>query len=261
MYDIVMPDVSNEFIDCWKAAGRHIQAQAQDWITSWLRTHVQPPFLEHLSFNVGNQLYFIRVVDVDSHVESPGTLSGLFRVAENSRGSACLMPMKYINGDWIAVAPGWGFVDATSGESISPLDRMTEDPIVITDWELHDIAVQVVRKHIETEGFQVMSWNKDPDVNPSIWFVGPLGPEWVVVKGNRYPSKHAGPPQNIEEIAKSCLRQSSIGNFASVLIANHDDPFDPSAAKNGNFYPIYRGYKMAIGYQGYVRLAVGGKAH
>jgi len=261
MHDIAMPEVSDDFVECWKAAGRHIQTQAQDWITSWLRIHVQPPYLEHFSFNVGNQLYFVRVIDVDGNLETPGTIMGLQRVAEHCKGFACLIPMKRIHGKWAAVTPGWGLFDATSGDAIFPPDRCTEEAVVMTDWELHDVAIQVVREDIVKRGFQVMSWNKDPDVTPSIWFVSIDGPEWVVVQAARYPNKQSGPPSNIEVIAQSCSRLSEIGNFASVLIANHDDPFDPQAAKSGNFLPIYRGYKMTIGYQGYVRLAIGGKAH
>ena len=66
MHDIHMAEVSKEFQRCWQAAGVHIQNQAQGDLQSWLRAHLNPPFLEHLSFRLGNQLFFIQLQDVDS---------------------------------------------------------------------------------------------------------------------------------------------------------------------------------------------------
>ena len=53
MHDIHMAEVSKEFQRCWQAAGVHIQNQAQGDLQSWLRAHLNPPFLEHLSFRLG----------------------------------------------------------------------------------------------------------------------------------------------------------------------------------------------------------------
>jgi hypothetical protein len=57
MHDIEMHEVSDEFARCWQAAGRHIQIQAQGPLRSWLKANLNPPFLEHLSFRLGNQLF------------------------------------------------------------------------------------------------------------------------------------------------------------------------------------------------------------
>ena len=43
----------------------------------------------------------------------------------------------------------------------------------MTDWEVHDVAVQVVRDHIVSDlGFELMSSQGKPSVDPSLWFVG-----------------------------------------------------------------------------------------
>jgi len=65
-----------------------------------------------------------------------------------------------------------------------------------------------------------------------------------------YPKKVALPPDNIKEIQKHMEKQGFHGHFASVAIANTDDPFDPLAKENGNFLPLYKGYKMFIYYEG-----------
>jgi hypothetical protein len=66
-----MHEVSEEFTRCWRAALRHIEAQARAPLQSWLKANLQPPFLEHLSFRLGNRLFFIRIEDVDEKLEIP----------------------------------------------------------------------------------------------------------------------------------------------------------------------------------------------
>ena len=181
MHDIHMDEVSEEFARCWQAAGVHIQNQAQGALQSWLRAHLNPPFLEHLSFRLGNQLFFIQLQDVDNALEIPGNLGGLLSVSDGCQGHACLMPMQKIAGEWRCVATGWGLIDARTERTVNPVVLISAEPIEMTDWELQDFAVQVVRNQLEKEGRQLMSWQGNPNVDPSIWFVGDKGPEWVVV--------------------------------------------------------------------------------
>ena len=96
----------------------------------------------------------------------------------------------------------------------------------MTDWELQDLAVQVVRDQLAQEGRELMSWNGNPGVNPSLWFVGDDGPEWVVVRAVRYPESEARLPGNIAELRAHFNKLEHPGHFASVGVASVDDPFD-----------------------------------
>ncbi|MDT9547695.1 MAG: hypothetical protein RI826_10230, partial [Chlorobium phaeovibrioides] len=69
MFNIDMTEAAADFISCWNAAGKHIQNQTGDDQIRWLRAHPYPPFLEHLSFLLGNQFFFIRVEDIDHQVD------------------------------------------------------------------------------------------------------------------------------------------------------------------------------------------------
>ena len=83
MYDIEMHEVSDEFARCWAAAGRHIQARVQGPHSS-LKANLNSPALEHLSFRLGNQLFFVRIEDVDDRLDVPGSRAGLFSIAHPS---------------------------------------------------------------------------------------------------------------------------------------------------------------------------------
>ena len=93
-----------------------------------------------------------------------------------------------------------------------------------------------------------MSSQGNPDVNPSIWFVGDQGPEWVVVRAARYPVGEIDIPTNILEIADSCAHLSRIGHFASVSFANADDAFDEPGGIPP--LPLWRGHGVHIRFEG-----------
>lgn len=246
MYDIPMNEVSEEFAECWRAAGRHLQQQGQKAI-SWLRAHLHPPMLEHLSFRLGNQLFFICLDAEGLAPFSAGNAKALHAVATGCRGHACIMPLKRTPNGWTVTAPGWGLLDMTSRRPIDPPALVSYEKIEMSDWELQDFAVQIVREQLEKEGRKIMSWQGNPDVDPSLWFGGDNGPEWVVVRAVRYPERDAIPPANWSRIAESCARMSKTGHFASVAVANAEDSFDPA---KGSPMPLWRGHGMVVRYSG-----------
>ena len=97
MHNIEMHQASDEFAKCWQAAGLNLSDRG-DGRVDWLRADLVPPFLEHLSFRLGNQLFYVRLVDVDGRLKTPGNHSGLQAVADGFRGLACLIPMKLEQG-------------------------------------------------------------------------------------------------------------------------------------------------------------------
>lgn len=250
MHPIEMHEVTDEFAKCWQAAGRHIQNQVQDGIHSWLRADLSPPFLEHLSFRLGNQLFFIRLEDVDGRLDLPGSEHGLLSIADGCQGYACLMPMKkkLFGGTWVPDRSGWGLIDARTHAPVDPTNFVTDEKIEMTPWELHDFAVQVVKGQLEKDGYELMSWQGNPEVDPAIWFVGETKrPEWVVVRAARFPDRDGQRPMNWSNIADGCARLSKIGHFASVAFVSTAQPFQ---SENEKPVPLWRGHGVHVRYEG-----------
>ena len=256
MIEIEMHDVSEEFRLCWVAAGRHLNLQVQGGSLSWLKASLTPPFLEHLSFRIGNQLFYLRIIDVDGRVNGPGNPSGFVRIAEECQGNALLMPMKEAEDGWEPATSGWGLIDPDSNLSVNPLNLVTKELIEVTEWELLNFGVQVVRDHILNKlNLEIMSTQTDPGVDPSIWFIGPDGPEWVVVRVARYPTPQAAIPNNIRDIAKGCSQTGTVGHFASVVFANDKEAYDPD--NGGVGMKLWRGHPVVIlNFQGLEKIFV-----
>lgn len=261
--ELPMEEPAQDFIAAWSAAGRHLQSQTHDAAISWLKADLNPPFSEHLSFRLGNQLFFVRIEDVDGRLQTPSTLDSLRTIANGCNGQACLMPMKQQEGYWKPSTPGWGLVDARSGSSLDPYALVTEDKVEMTDWEVQDFAVQVVRNYVrEKLGRQIVSSQGNPEVDPSIWFVGDNGPEWIVVRAARYPERDALLPENMHDIARNCSRVGMAGHFASVAVANSEQS-ESTMAK-----PLWRGHGIYVRFEGLQPLlghgqdfSIGGTVH
>lgn len=247
MHEIEMHEASEEFARCYQAAGRYLQAQAQGVPLNWLKADLTPPFLEHLSFRVGNQLFFIRIKDVQGQLKTPGSFQGVLSIAKGCRGHACLMPMRHSANGWTPDNPGWGLEDARTGKLVDPAALVSDEDIEMTDWELHDFAVQIVRDYVTQKlNRQLMSSQGNPEVDPSLWFAGDNGPEWVVVRAVRYPENEAVVPKNIKDTAINCAHLSKTGHFASVSVASDKETFEspkPTA-------PLYRGHGMIVSFKG-----------
>lgn len=244
--------MSQAFYKCWHAAATHLQNMGQGSL-NWLRAHPYPPYLSHLSFRVGNQLFFIFIQDVNEEIFGPDIATGLHSEADACQGWSCFLPMRKINGEWTPATPDWGLIDTKTGGAINPVSLVSEQKIRMTDWELQDFAVQIVRADLEKQGRKVTSHHGAPDIHPSIWFDSDSGPEWVVVRAARYPQKTALLPEDIGENYEIYNRRGQ-GHFGQVVIANSEDPFDPQAIATGNFLPVLRGHPLSTQFSGLVTI-------
>ncbi len=91
--------------------------------------------------------------DADDQIAGPGSRRGLLAVVQGTYDHACILPMRkrMLRSSWVADRPGGGLVDARSGRPVDPHELVTDERIEISDWELHDIAVQVVREHLQQQ--------------------------------------------------------------------------------------------------------------
>ena len=250
MHDVETNSPSPEFIRCWNAAGSHLQACGGSPEFRWLKATPIPPFLEHLSFALGNQLFFVRLVSkarTDAiPLVTPGSPAGLQAISAGCNGHACVMPLDEGPDGWQPVEPGWGLLHLETGKRVDPPSLATDALIEMTDWELHDFSVQVVRDSLKKEGREIMSSQGNPSVDPSIWFVGEQGPECVIVRAARHPLENAEKPASMEEITDRCMTMARRVSFASVAAVSADYDFEDGSAP----VPLYRGKGMYANYKG-----------
>lgn len=250
MFYIDQPDPPQGFFDAWKTAGCHLNAQVQDEL-SWIRANMYKPLVEHLSFRIGNQIFwiFLELFDEEKCI-LPFTEQArihFLEKAEEANVVPCTMRMTKTLGRWRTYDGRWGLRHALSKDLLQPLDLVTDELVEMSAWELQDMAVQVVRNHLEDEGKELGSWTSYLDIDPSIWFEDEDEKHWVVVRVAKYPEAIASMPGNIADIADSAKVLSSSGYFASVGLADMNDPL----------LPLYRGHGMNVRFEGLETLETG----
>ena len=245
MHDIYMEEPTQDYIDVWAAAGQHLTAIGQGSI-GWIKSDPKPPFLEHLSFRLGNQIFFLRIEDVDEEIRVPGNPRGLFTIADGYQAVACILPMKKNGGDWRPAMPDWGLIDAHTRKPFNPVDLISDDKIEMTQWELQDFAVQVVRNYISDQGFDIMSFNSAPEAHPSIWFVRNSQPEWVEVCYALYPMMELERPPILDQLLAAPSLRSCPSSIAKVFIASSAEMTNESGVP----IPPYRGHALSVRFEG-----------
>ena len=69
---------------------------------------------------------------------------------------------------WKPQLGGWGLIDLRNAQSVDPFSLASDELIEVTDWELLDFAVQVVKQWLQRKGFKIMSTHSNPNVDPNI---------------------------------------------------------------------------------------------
>ncbi len=195
---------------------------------------------------VRNQVFFV-FVEVAGCMPFTRESSSLFlKVAREVSATPCVLPMHWHRGAYEPTHNGWGFVDPYSGSSIDPAELVSAELIAMSDWDLHDFGIQVVRRKLQESDNQIQSWQSSLHFDPSIWF-NDGAEKWVIVRSVRYPTLVAERPENIDELVASFSKSGARGFFASVGVANANDPFDPTGK---NAMPLYRGHELAVRFTG-----------
>lgn len=247
MHIIDQEKPSEDFQAAWVTAAKHIQAQCRGGI-KWIRVNLRRPFIEHLSFTIGNQLFFVFVEAEE--FELSYRYDAFIGCADKAKAVPLVITMKKNIGTYEPSGGGWGLLNAVTKCPVDPLALVSDDLIEISDWELHDFAITVVKNRLIEEGKNVYSTCSDMEANPQLWFEENDLDYWVVIRGFRHPTESDRRPEDLDLIAEGVQKENSAGYYALVTVANSDDPFDPEAADNGNFLPLYRGHSMTIKYTG-----------
>ena len=240
MYLVDQNTLSDDFLRAWSAAGKHIQSKGGPGV-KWLRMNPYQPMAEHLSFLLGNQLFFVHI-----HAAEFGRVpcEAFFKLSRLANATPCIMPMRETLLGYDVFRHGWGLVHAETGAEIDPPAMITSEVVEMSDWELHDFAIKVVASHIEKNGLRLMSTCSDPEINPQLWFEDNGTENIVIVRAARYPEDRPQLDDTIIDIGSRVLGNPDAGYFAPMTVANADDPFDPDAKTSGIFLPLYRGYAL-----------------
>ncbi|MDR2339720.1 MAG: hypothetical protein LBF40_06280 [Deltaproteobacteria bacterium] len=243
--------IGREFQACWTLAASYVQRLGEGNL-AWFKGNLHPPFFEHFSFRLGNQLFFVRLEDTGGRLRVPGDMEGLLEIAEACNGHPLVMPMRYAGGIWLPAFPGWGLFDPRSRNPVNPMRLVGTERVALSDWELHDLAVHSVMAKLP--GARPHSFCNHPMISPSIWYEGPSGTEWAIVRFARDPGSHVPLPSNWAQLCESSEGRGFGDGYFAVVLFQGKDPQSGDPIPNA---PLYRCQDIHISLKPLRRFAIG----
>ena len=271
-YEIDRTEPSPKFLQARNVAGCALQEQFKklsDKVEApkdfrWVKTELTWPSFDHLTFAYGNRVFSVLVDAVE------GGRSGISRQAmDRFLGASrehnlvpCVFPVK--TETMTPASAGWNLFDAVE---LTPLDPGAFDmtgKIVMSEWELRNFAIQIVRNSITQDGTsEILSFTDALGVDPQVWFQDGSGNRaWVIVRhcpqitGDEW-KQYVGLEKSNPQLAPYD------GHFAAVSLAS-SEPFlhdlegniIPLSERFTGNEPLYRGDGFHIKFNGLKRIYV-----
>lgn len=160
----------------------------------WIQTELQQPAFQHLCFGFKNRIYsvLVAIVMADGRIMmDEQTVDNQLRECEKNNLISGVIPMReylhYYNPmtrmeEFPLVNTAWFLARCSPIRLVSPRFYDLEEEIEMSPWEVHSLAIQVVRDDIIKHGGRVLSYCDIIGIHPSIWFEQEKGKAFVFVQ-------------------------------------------------------------------------------
>lgn len=263
LYNIDRPEKSREYLQAWATTGKYLQSLFNQYNHAlenpytgfcWIRSEIISPSFDSMNFRYKNRAFSI-LIDFVSEEPIPnmdaqrkqehgyGTYMKRFiishtpkkakelqiNVCESNDIIPCIFPVRM--DDISPLNTGWNLLDTRTGKPITPLEIADDSPHPISEWELMNFGISIVRNHLRDRGYHVLSYTDAPGIMPQLWFEDDCGNKnWVQVIVNR--------PMKIANLSSTITNEYK-GYIAGVSIL-------PTDGKN----ILYRSHPAEIEFKG-----------
>lgn len=148
----------------------------------WLKTEMTLPSFCNLVFSYGGNTFAVVPVPMSRmQYQIPQNKKKLLlENAEKYHLIPCLFPVD-VKTEKPLVAK-WNLFNLITNSFVNPTQIPARENVPMSVWELRLLAINIVRRHLEEEGDQILSWQDVPEIQPQIWFRDSQGREsWIVM--------------------------------------------------------------------------------
>lgn len=271
-YPIGRPEPSAIFLRARHVAGSHLQnefnrnkghvPESRDF--RWIKAELTYPSFDHLTFGYGDQVFSVLVdlCDAGGSCLSENERDRFIRATSENN----LIPCRFqiMLPALMPAMSGWNLTHFSTGKSIVPSEIAGNDSIPMSEWELRNFAIQVVRNHIEQqEQGKVLSFCDVLQIDPQIWFEDSAGNScWVVARHLRHPDEAISSTWVGLENSNPQLKAYD-GFFAGVsmvssapILRDRKGNVIPLSERYTGNAPLYRGDQFYVKFDGLQRIHV-----
>jgi hypothetical protein len=150
----------------------------------WIKADLTWPSFDHLTFGYRNQVFSV-LVDLVRNGHSSLSPEDRQRCLDACRENHLVPCVFAVNARSMQpTAAGWNLVNLNDGQPVLPELLASGNPFPMSEWELRNFAIQVVRDHVEEQlKGRILSFCDVIGIDPQIWFEDASGSRcWVVVR-------------------------------------------------------------------------------
>lgn len=258
-------DIESLYVEAHNLAGYHIQQMIGENKSdfTWIRPEITNPSFDDLNFRYKNQVFsvLIRMFRDGKEMLEPRRIEPFIRETKANNLIPCVFPvdLEFVEvmsplGYGVLIEPGknpshelkmkdptgWNLFHVETNKKINPLELADDTPVLMSDYEMQNFAIQVVRNKLKKDGFKLESFCDAPGITPQIWFQDKDGKMcWVWVE--------YGPDEKE-------IKEPDISKFLNSTLANYDGYFAPVGIQPMKGDNAYRGIGYYIDYSGLINI-------
>ncbi len=270
-YEISHPEPTKEFLHSRNVAGVTLQKQFSKHAGKlpeprdfrWIKSDLTWPSFDHLTFAYGNQIFsvLIEIIDGEESQLSKQECQRCFVECAKNNLIPCVFQVSLR--DMKPLREGWNLLALETSLPIAPQDFVTDERIEMSEWELRNMAIQIVRDSVTQNGGKVLSFTDVLGIDPQVWFEDNTGTRaWVIVRN--YSVLFGDEEHEFVGIERQHPQLVPFdGYFAAVSMASsepvlydRDGEIIPLSRRFDGSAPLYRGDGFYIKFDRLVRIHV-----
>lgn len=230
----------------------------------WIKADLTWPSFDHLTFAYRNQVFSV-LVDLIHDGRSTLSSQEVKRCIDACTEHNLIPCVFAVNSRSITpLKEGWNLLHLENRTVVIPDDYVDDVKVEMSEWELRNFAIQIVRDHIKKsiQG-DVLSYCDVIGIDPQIWFEDQQGNcSWVIVRN--YAQLTGGESKEFAGIERSNSQLAPYDGYLGSVSVASAEPFTvdldaklvPLAKRFDGSSPIYRGDGFYINFKGLERIYV-----
>ena len=138
----------------------------------WIRVEPMSPKFDDMSFAYKNKIFSVLIDIKDSNYESltQRERDRFLKECNANNLIPCVFPIN-INDDLSLIdVEKWNLYDIRTNELVNPLTIATDEKIIMSTYELNNMAIEIVKNYVRDRKMHIESYNDIIGVIPQVWF-------------------------------------------------------------------------------------------
>lgn len=230
----------------------------------WIKADLTWPSFDHITFAYRNQVFSV-LVDLVHERRSSLTSQEIKRCVDACAEHnlvPCVFPVDARS--FTPLNDDWNLIHLENRTPLLPEDYIDDVKVEMSEWELRNFAIQIVRDHIKKSiKGSVLSYCDVIGIDPQIWFEDQQeNRSWVIVRN--YAQLTGGEGKEFTGIERSNSQLAPYDGYFGAISVVSSEPFTvdldaklvPLSKQFDGSSPIYRGDGFYINFKGLERIYV-----